>query len=1047
LSAAGPALADLNLRANLLRDVPRLDVANATNLISVNLQSNHIASVPARAFSAAAYLRGLYLGYNLIGTVDPRAFAGLSRLEELSLFGNRLEWLPADLLGELTSLAYLYLHGNALLELPVGLLATQTGLIELNVAENALVDVDDDAFSSLGQLEKLYANDNQIHSLSDQLFANLTSLKTLDLSGNKVRELTAGALRWLVSLHNLKMRHNDLHVVDADAFSSLAELWELDLTDNHIGELPASLLTANKALLRLRLGRNKIESVHETLLSGLLRLRSVDLSHNRLADVPENLFNGLSRLESLNLNNNELTSFAVGLFNRIGKANSLAHLNLGANALLRVPPRAFVNLGDLVYLNLADNKLSLLPPDAFEGLGKLQYLGLADNKLVSLADGLFEPLGSLRCLYLDGNGLESLSPLTTRGLTNIELLDLSNNELLSFPLEALILLTSQQKPLKRLSLARNLIAELPVDSERLYVRELDLSHNTIGRVERDFFYDVGYSLESLDLSHNVIADIPTSAFANLRKLTRVSLRGNRVTRLFEHSRVEYLDAAQNNFTTFSLVDLTRLPRLGQLDLSGNRISQFLSTTVRLASLTRLDLSDNHIVGVPLLYPTNERENRLPNLRSLNLSRNHISSLEGARGAAVSGLKELDLSHNELYAVPRHVWAEPTMSLRDVNLSHNQIEALDDDSFANLSSVESLRIAYLPNLRRVSAGFARALRNLVTLRFHDLPMLPRFTIDYVALLAGKPRLRDLAIEIKNSTLADQLAGVMPQLSSLYVTGRHLTEITDTAFQNFSAKLTKQEDTKSQEVRLTITGTSVRLLVAPLFPYATSEQSIYIDLDHNQLETFSQEALDVLRFNRILYISIEGSRFFCDCYHRWFIYWMQKFSRRRYNAYLDDHQTILAGLQGSGACVDGGVKILDDHYMSFQHVLEASTCFDEAGQDRYSIVDFNISTLQCHYTRPPVADKHLTAYILGGAIGGSGVLALIAIVVVCAWCCCCRRGASTRKSTEEASYDNNAYTITQPNGGVVDNGHRGGEGVSATNGRADETAPKFRYTTHL
>lgn len=801
----GPALAEINLKANLLKSVPMFDISNGMNVVTVNLESNHIAKLPTYAFRTTPKLQELHLGYNLISTVDSKAFAGLQSLQELSLFENRIEWLPDNLLHNMTTLMYLYLHGNAILDLPPQFLNFQTELIELNLASNALVEISDDAFRSLAKLEKLYLKDNQINYLSARVFWNLTALKILDLSGNKLYKVSYIHFKHLANLRALKMRHNDLHRIGADAFALLSNLLELDLTDNHISEIAPELFTGLKALKRLKLGHNKIINIPAAVFQDLFHIKTLDLSYNHLESLPVNIFGGLKNIETLNLNRNRLTFVPTKLFNNVGEENSLSRLNLEGNEILQIASGTFSKLKNLSYLNLANNNLSDIQVDTFEGLNNLQYLTLANNRIEFLTEGMFQYLGSLDCLYLDGNKIASISALMLQGLQSIQNIGLANNRFVGFPFEAIAPLTSVQKPLKKLNLASNIIMELQIDRKfQLYVRELDLSRNKIDTIVRDFFVYSGYSLESLDLSYNVISGFEINVFVNMRKLKRISIRGNNIPRLFEHPRVEVIDASENNITLFSFAQLTRLPRLGDLNLRSNKIVQFEPTNIRLASLHKLDLSHNHIVSASLLYPTSVKENILPNLAHLNLSANHISTLEGANVRGMPSLDLLDLSHNELTSTPLELWANPETQLKTVNLSHNLIDAFDDDSFRNLSTVRNLVITNLLNLRRISSKFTSTLTDLESLRFHDLPLLPKFSIDYATLLVDKPKLRDLAIEIKNRTLAGQLDGVMPHLTSLYITGKHLEEITDAAFREFGAQLTKQPDKKSFDIKLTITG---------------------------------------------------------------------------------------------------------------------------------------------------------------------------------------------------------------------------------------------------
>lgn len=67
-------------------------------------------------------------------------------------------------------------------------------------------------------------------------------------------------------------------------------------------------------------------------------------------------------------------------------------------------------------------------------------------------------------------------------------------------------------------------------------------------------------------------------------------------------------------------DITKLTKLNELSLKGNKLTQFPTELLSMINLISLDLSDNQITEVP------PDLNKLENLQSLDLSNNKISSL-------------------------------------------------------------------------------------------------------------------------------------------------------------------------------------------------------------------------------------------------------------------------------------------------------------------------------------------------------------------------------------------------------------------------------------
>ena len=140
------------------------------------------------------------------------------------------------------------------------------------------------------------------------------------------------------------------------------------------------------------------------LPSELLSLRRLDLSGNRLQAVPDQVFR-LTQLEELNLANNGIAQ----LDPKIGTLHALR------------------------FLDLSENRLSTLPSE-LAGCKRLETLSLFDNQISTLPPVILE-LPALRSLDLARNRLEELPDL--HSLANLEVLDLSHNQLTSLDVPAL----------------------------------------------------------------------------------------------------------------------------------------------------------------------------------------------------------------------------------------------------------------------------------------------------------------------------------------------------------------------------------------------------------------------------------------------------------------------------------------------------------------------------------------------------------------------------------------------------------------------------------
>lgn len=107
------------------------------------------------------------------------------------------------------------------------------------------------------------------------------------------------------------------------------------------------------------------------------------------------------------------------------------------------------------------------------------------------------------------------------------------------------------------------------------------------------------------------------------------------------AQLEALIVSGNRLQAASVNQLKRLPRLMQLDLAGNSLTEIPTFADSIKeSLTTLDLSDNAIVKLDGIAA-------LKKLRVLNLPRNKLTSIEGL--GSLGDLYYLDVSGNNVFA--------------------------------------------------------------------------------------------------------------------------------------------------------------------------------------------------------------------------------------------------------------------------------------------------------------------------------------------------------------------------------------------------------------
>ena len=198
------------------------------------------------------------------------------------------------------------------------------------------------------------------------------------------------------------------------------------------------------------------------------KLETLDLSHNRLTGVivPAGV---LTSVKSIYLVSNVMTDLDEELLFSAFFFGNLERIHAGQNKLTSfVVPEGHQALLNLKQLSLSFNQLSnfVLPE---EGLTNLERLDLRQNQLTSLT--LPEGLSSLEWLDLSSNQLTSLT--LPEGLTNLKTLRLYENQLTSLTLPEG--LTS----LEYLTLDYNQLTSLTLPEGLTSLEWLDLRQNQL----------------------------------------------------------------------------------------------------------------------------------------------------------------------------------------------------------------------------------------------------------------------------------------------------------------------------------------------------------------------------------------------------------------------------------------------------------------------------------------------------------------------------------------------------------------------------------------
>jgi|GEM_PF-4378744 len=176
------------------------------------------------------------------------------------------------------------------------------------------------------------------------------------------------------------------------------------------------------------------------------------------------------------------------------------------------------------------------------------------------------------------------------------------------------------------------------------VEELHLTNSPLVLIDTSF--NQFSSLRVLNLSYNPIMEVtPGSSIPSLKELN--------------------LSHASYNPWKIGAIG-SAFPNLEQLDMSNNQLSFIWSGLQSLHRLIRLDVSDNHLIDIPveMMY--------LSNLKELNLSKNEIELQANELGALWS-LEKLDISENSGLSTNNLILSiSESKKLKDLSLDGDEL---------------------------------------------------------------------------------------------------------------------------------------------------------------------------------------------------------------------------------------------------------------------------------------------------------------------------------------------------------------------------------------
>ena len=298
-------------------------------------------------------------------------------------------------------------------------------------------------------------------------------------------------------------------------------------------------------------------------------------------------------------------------------------------------------------------------------LSNIQYVDLSQNELrfhqVEPLHKLFTQLQSLRALDLSNNYLESLQPSLFNGLKSLQFLSLSGNTIVYIERNTFQTLTN--------------------------LKTLKLNNNLLRAVNAEWFNNVSLSLRDLDLSGNRLGAIRETDLVHVKHIERLNLSKNNISEIDENCLVD--------------------SEIRELDISHNQLTlmpfSFINT---LKQLTILNINNNSVVT--LNYRDTGAISRLPYLKQVSLS--YMPKLKVIPEFSFSHLPsliKLELFENPQlrFINPRFCFSCPNLTV--LYIHNNALEGLDEKILIENPSLAELSL-YNNNLH--CGCFASWLRN-------------------------------------------------------------------------------------------------------------------------------------------------------------------------------------------------------------------------------------------------------------------------------------------------------------------------------------------------
>ncbi|XP_052728348.1 receptor-like protein 15 isoform X7 [Vigna angularis] len=795
---------------HVFESVPKL----RSNLKALDIRANYLTNDILPSLEGFTSLKELYLSRTeLDSDLHFKVFESLSRklrsLEVLDISENHLTNDILPYLEGFTSLKKLYLDANELdsdLLHFEGLWSKLRNLEVLDLSYNNFNQTDIGyALSGLSSLNSLYLTYSGLSWRSIYNISKLSSLENLFLYGNdlKVSEsILWGSenetFKWPTNLQHLDLRFNRLSNRFLLSLMGLPHLQFLDLSDNQLeGALDISGLSTSSNLTNLYLSHNNIHNfVTHQGLKGLSRLYLLDLDENMIAG-------------------NKLRESLRALSSSIRKL-SISYNNFKGTILAE----DFHDLSNLESLTLDGN--NNMENEFFESIGNLTSLKALSLAHCHINDTLPEAdwskMKKLEELYLIDNGFEGSLPNSFANMTSLRILELSQNNFIGRFDSNIATLTS--------------LEEFGFEENQF---EVSISFSSFANHSNlKVIWGKGNKI-IVDSQHNLRTWIPKFQLSELSLSSKIETSSFRLPRfLLYQKELVTIDFSslklEGRFPHWLLENNTKLTEVTFRNCSMTGTMQL--PLHPLLELESIDVSSNTIIGE---IPSKNISSIYPNLKNLNMSRNHIQGSIPREFGQMKYLSELDLSNNQLSGEISDDIFEAAQQLVLLILSNNTLEGPIFTIPANLGSLslnDNKFSGKLPsNIFNTSIIFLDVSNN------HLVGDIPSMLTNFSSL--SELRMSNNHFE---GSIPLQLTQQLGDLRYLDISQNNLTGLVP-SFLNSSVKFIHLSNNR-------LTGLSKKM-------FNGNSPLVMLDLSYNEISGNIQDMMQDLSYTKLNFLLLKGN----------------------------------------------------------------------------------------------------------------------------------------------------------------------------------------------